>query len=36
MTLQDAVGSQLIEIIEWTDDSRETLSYRKKSSAAPS
>jgi len=28
MSLQDAVRSQLIEIIEWTDDSRETLSYR--------
>jgi excisionase family DNA binding protein len=28
MSLQDAVRSQLIEIIEWTDDLRETLSYR--------
>jgi membrane protease subunit (stomatin/prohibitin family) len=28
MSLQDALRSQLIEIIEWTDDSRETLSYR--------
>jgi excisionase family DNA binding protein len=28
MSLQDAVRSQLIEIIEWTDNSRETLSYR--------
>src|SRR5499433_4159375 len=28
MSLQDAVRSQLIEIIEWVDDSRETLSYR--------
>ena len=28
MSLQDAVRTQLIEIIEWVDDSRETLSYR--------
>jgi excisionase family DNA binding protein len=28
MSLQDAIRTQLIEIIEWVDDSRETLSYR--------
>src|SRR5215475_14106414 len=28
MSLQDAVRTQLIEIIEWVDDSRETLCYR--------
>ena len=28
MGLMDYIKSQLIEIIEWTDDSRDTLSYR--------
>src|SRR5215208_1880398 len=28
MSLMDFIKSQLIEIIEWTDDSRDTLSYR--------
>jgi len=28
MSLQDAIRTQLIEIIEWVDDSRETLCYR--------
>ena len=28
MGLMDFIKSQLIEIIEWTDDSRDTLSYR--------
>ena len=28
MSMMDLVKSQLIEIIEWTDDSRDTLSYR--------
>src|SRR5439155_4989212 len=28
MSMLDLVKSQLIEIIEWTDDSRDTLSYR--------
>ena len=28
MGLMDFIKSQLIEIIEWTDDSRDTLSFR--------
>src|SRR3954462_13343890 len=28
MSMMDLVKSQLVEIIEWTDDSRDTLSYR--------
>jgi membrane protease subunit (stomatin/prohibitin family) len=28
MGLTDSLHSQFLEIIEWTDDSRDTLSYR--------
>ena len=28
MALSDFIRSQFIEIIEWTDDSRDTLAYR--------